>query len=249
MATDIKGTQGYADEAAQLLVRYESIAFVESHSTVLDFLPTKPCSVLDIGAGTGRDAAYFSETGHRVVAVEPTDALRIAAARLHPSPSIEWIADALPDLRSVVEREKLFDLAMLTAVWMHLDTSERARGMPILASLVRHGGTLIMSLRHGPVPAGRWMFDVSGEETIHLAQQERLRPVADFCTDSNPGSKQAGRCDLDPPGFQERWLECKAVKVPEQPVRRCCLHADRSGSGWPDQVDVRSAESGPPHRP
>jgi hypothetical protein len=31
-----------------------------------------------------------------------------------------------------------------------------------------------MSARHGPVPSGRRMFDVSGEETIRLASQEGL---------------------------------------------------------------------------
>jgi hypothetical protein len=34
---------------------------------------------------------------------------------------------------------------------------------------------MIMSLRHGPVPPGRRMFEVSAEETIALAQPLRLR--------------------------------------------------------------------------
>jgi hypothetical protein len=33
--------------------------------------------------------------GHRVVAVEPTAALRARAAILHPSPRIEWLDDSL----------------------------------------------------------------------------------------------------------------------------------------------------------
>jgi hypothetical protein len=38
-----------------------------------------------------------------------------------------------------------------------------------LASLVSDGGQVVMSLRHGPVPDQRRMFDVSAEETIALA--------------------------------------------------------------------------------
>jgi hypothetical protein len=34
-----------------------------------------------------------------------------------------------------------------------------------------------MTLRHGPVPAGRRMFEVSAEETIALAAHEGLTPV------------------------------------------------------------------------
>ena len=66
---------------------------------------------------------------------------------------------------------------MMTAVWMHLDDAERTRAMPVVASLMRPGGVLTMSLRHGPVPSGRRMFDVSGEETIQLAAPQGLACV------------------------------------------------------------------------
>jgi hypothetical protein len=36
------------------------------------------------------------------------------------------------------------------------------------------GGIVIMSLRHGPVPPGRRMFEVWAEETIALAQRSKL---------------------------------------------------------------------------
>jgi SAM-dependent methyltransferase len=93
---------------------------------------------------------------------------------LHPSPRIEWIDDSLPDLPVVSARAETFDLVMLTAVWMHLDTQHRQRGMPRVAALVRPGGVLLMTLRHGPVPAGRRMFDVMPEATVDLAQQSGL---------------------------------------------------------------------------
>ena len=86
----ISGTEGYSKEAEQLLVRYESYSFDDVHSDVLHLLPGIPGVVLDIGSGTGRDAAHFAKIGHRVVAVEPTDELRVPASRLHPSPSIDW---------------------------------------------------------------------------------------------------------------------------------------------------------------
>jgi hypothetical protein len=47
--------------------------------------------------------------------------------------------------------------------------------MPNLVALVRNGGVVILSLRHGPVPPGRRMFEVSAEETIALAQPLGLR--------------------------------------------------------------------------
>jgi SAM-dependent methyltransferase len=177
MPAQVSGTEGYADEAAELFRRYESFPAQEAHRAVLHLIPPAPAAVLDIGAGTGRDAAWFADMGHRVVAVEPTEAMRRGAVRLHPSASIEWLDDSLPELALLRGRGERFDLVMLTAVWMHLDAGERARAMPNVAALVGRPGRVIMTLRHGPVPLGRRMFEVTAEETIALAEKEGLQAI------------------------------------------------------------------------
>jgi protein-L-isoaspartate O-methyltransferase len=169
-----RGTEGYASEADTLVRQYESLSFADVHRHVLHLLPRPPADVLDIGAGTGRDAAGLADLGHLVTAVEPTAALRLRAQQLHPSPGIEWIDDSLPDLRAISSREGSFDMVMLTAVWMHLDAAERIRAMPVVAALLRPGGLMILTQRHGPVPAGRRMFDVPASETIALAEAHGL---------------------------------------------------------------------------
>jgi SAM-dependent methyltransferase len=186
----VSGTEGYAEEADELFKRYESIPAADAQRAILHLIPVAPCSVLDIGSGTGRDAAWFAAQGHRVVAVEPTDAMRLPAMALHPSPRIEWLNDSLPDLDLVLARGEKFDLVMLTAVWMHLDGEQRARAMPRLASLLRAGGVMIMKIRHGPVPAGRRMFEVCAEATIELAGMQDLQPVLNLRTES---SQEANR--------------------------------------------------------
>jgi SAM-dependent methyltransferase len=161
---------GYTAEADALAKQYESVRFADVHGPVLHLIPTVPSRVLDIGAGPGRDAAALSAMGHRVVAVEPVAAFRERAATLHPSTLIEWIDDGLPHLRALAGYSGSFDVAMLTAVWMHLDRSQRDQAMRRITELVRVDGLMIMSLRHGPVPTGRRMFEVSAEETIQLAR-------------------------------------------------------------------------------
>ena len=168
-AVQVSGTENHAEEAPELLKRYESISFADTHRSVMHLIPTEACRVLDIGAGTGRDAASFAARGHRVVAVEPTGEMRRGAIALHLSPLIEWVDDSLPDLANVRARGEQFDIVMLTAVWMHLDERQRRRAIPNVAALLRNGGVMIMTLRHGPVPPGRRMFEVSAEETIALA--------------------------------------------------------------------------------
>ena len=183
-SAQVSGTEGYAEEAEELFKLYENLPAADAHRAVLHLIPAAPGSILDIGAGTGRDAAWFAGMGHRVVAVEPTDAMRLPAMALHPSPRIEWLDDSLPDLALLRTRGERFDLVMLSAVWMHLDAEQRRQAMPNLAALVRAGGVMIMKIRHGPVPAGRRMFEVSSEETIALAQTQGLHPVLDVRTES-----------------------------------------------------------------
>jgi SAM-dependent methyltransferase len=190
MSAPVSGTEGYAEQAEDLFRRYEGIAAADAHRAIRHLIPTPPCRVLDIGSGTGRDAAWFASLGHRVVAVEPTDALRLSAMALHPSPQVEWFDDSLPDLALLRSRGETFDLVMLTAVWMHLDEPQRRRAMPNLAALARVNGTVIMKVRHGPVPPGRRMFEISPEETIELARAYGLHPVLNLRTES---SQEANR--------------------------------------------------------
>ena len=68
------------------------------HAPVLDLLPDSAGCILDVGAGTGRDAAWFAANGHNVVAVEPFAQLRAAGQERQRSPDIRWMNDTLSAL-------------------------------------------------------------------------------------------------------------------------------------------------------
>jgi 2-polyprenyl-3-methyl-5-hydroxy-6-metoxy-1,4-benzoquinol methylase len=172
-----KSTAGYSEQADDLAAQYESVRFADVHGPALHLLPTVPSRILDIGAGTGRDAAALAAMGHRVVAVEPVAAFRTKAQTVHSSPLVEWVDDSLPDLERLAGQNEPFDVALLTAVWMHLDEPQRHRAMRRMTDLVRGGGLMLMTLRYGPIPEGRRMFEVSAEETIQLARAEHWHLV------------------------------------------------------------------------
>ncbi|WP_354641545.1 class I SAM-dependent methyltransferase [Kitasatospora camelliae] len=163
------GAVGYREAAQELAEQYEAVSFEQVHGEVLHLLPGTPSRVLDVGAGTGRDAAALAARGHRVVAVEPTLELRV-----HRNGGFRWLSDALPELPSVAGE---FDLVLVTAVWMHLELGEREAAMRRLAGLLASGGRMLLMLRHGPVPVGRRMFEVSADETVALARQFGLAEV------------------------------------------------------------------------
>ncbi|MFD9485129.1 class I SAM-dependent methyltransferase [Streptomyces sp. NPDC059991] len=175
MNDTVAGTQGYGADADALAEQYESVTFEEVHGGLLHLYPASPVRALDLGAGTGRDAAALARLGHTVTAVEPTAELRLHGERLHPEPALTWLDDALPDVPVLTGLGERFDLILLTAVWMHLDAAERARGMRAVAALLAPGGTLAMTVRSGPVPSGRRMFDVPEAETLALSEAAGLR--------------------------------------------------------------------------
>lgn len=140
----------YAREAPHLVQSFEAVSSGDVYAHLAHLLPEHPARFLDIGAGTGRDAAWFAEQGHSVLAVEPTDYLRATGMALHPSPRITWLSDTLPNLKHTLARGEIFDRVIVCAVWQHLRIEERARAMPALARLLAPNGLLIMVLRHEP---------------------------------------------------------------------------------------------------
>jgi SAM-dependent methyltransferase len=238
MATGANGTRGYAENAESLVRAWRELSFAEIHRPILHLLPTIPSNVLDIGAGIGTDAAALAAMGHNVVAVEPVDEFRAAGMELHQSQKIEWLDDSLPELAIVRSTKVTFDLVMLTAVWMHLDEDERRRAMPNVCSLLGDGGLLIMSLRHGPIPPGRRMFDVSAEETIGLVRGQGLLPVLEARTES---AQQANRDN----GVSWTWIALvkeSAFRDGERNDRdRFC--SSRVGGGSTEHIPCQAIEA------
>lgn len=170
----VPGTAGYAEQADDLVDSYESVVFDDLYRPLMELLP-EGGRALDVGAGTGRDAAALADRGFQVRAVEPTAELRSHAQRIHPNRGIVWTDDSLPDLAVVHSSGERFDLVLMTAVWMHLDESERRRAMPRVAELLAPGGRIFMTVRKGPVPAGRRMFAVPIDPLVVQAQAVGLK--------------------------------------------------------------------------
>lgn len=191
-------TLAYSEKAEALARQYESVSFEDVHADVLDLLPPPPARALDIGAGTGRDAAALSARGYQVTAIEPTAEFRAIGQSLHENAAIAWMDDALPHLSDVPGS---FDLIMLSAVWMHLDADERRQAMARVAGMLRDDGVMVLSLRHGPIPPGRIMFEVTPAETVALAEANGLHRLY---AGTRPGR-------LDQPGV---WWDRLAFRRP-----------------------------------
>ncbi|WP_157386312.1 class I SAM-dependent methyltransferase [Rhizobium leguminosarum] len=154
---------------------YESISFDEVHRNILDLLPEPPAAVLDIGAGSGRDAAALCVRGYVVTAVEPAKMLREEAARLHRELPIEWIEDSLPLLRRMGNRQ--FDLILISAVWMHLTKSTRRSAVHRLGRLLKPGGRVVVTFREGPADPIRAFSPVRLGEVLADSQSAGIQVI------------------------------------------------------------------------
>ena len=173
--SNLQAIATYSRDAEAFAATYEAIAFEAAHQDLLAWIPEQPVRVLDVGAGSGRDAAWFAARGHRIVAVEP-------ARMLHPGAGIDWRAGALPDLGCLSAADGVFGLVWLSAVWMHLEPGARLGALRRLAELLAPEGRMVLTLRQGPSPANRPMFPARAEDLAEMAQDCGLRVVGQHAT-------------------------------------------------------------------
>jgi len=164
----------YSQRADEFFANYNTLDPSDFYGPLLTHLPAPPATILDIGAGTGRDAGFFAQRGYHVIAVEPAAGFRERASRVHSHPQIRWLDDRLPLLTTVRAQQLTADAIWLSAVWMHVAPKHRPTAFDGLVSLLGSHAKLMFSLRIGPAPADRPMFATSSAELITLGSQRGL---------------------------------------------------------------------------
>ncbi len=183
----------YDGQADMLAERYEAVSSERMLGEVLPVIPDGSGSklALDVGAGTGRDAAWLTSLGYEVVAAEPAAGMRRIAAEKHRSHGVRWVSDALPSLDHVHGLGLAYDLVLLSAVWQHVAPADRPRAFRKLATLMKPGGVLVMTLRNGPAPPAMQMHPTSTTEIEGLARAHGLEVLR-----VAPSSDQGGRAGV-----------------------------------------------------
>ena len=214
----------YNAAASRLFDGYERIPFGSVHRQVADLLPEASGNVLDVGAGSGRDAAWFAEQGHSVVAVEPSSRMREAGSARHKSSKIRWLDDRLPALDKLLQTKSSFDLVWVSAVWHHLPASQRHRAFRKLVSVLSPGGSMMISLRQGPSAPGRPMSPATSAEIEVLARRHGLQVIR--ATKSNDASGRKGV------SWEAVWLQLPDDGTGALPLLRHVVLNDQKSSTY-----------------
>jgi len=163
----------YDKNAEEVARRYESVPGGISDFFRFVFAPGD--SVLEIGSGSGRDAARLLALGVHVHAVEPSAGLRHRAAALHPELSGRLFEGKLPsDLPPSVAGP--YDGVILSAVIMHIPDAELFDAALAVSERLKDGGKLLLStpLERGDTPAGSDRDESGRLMILRPASQVRL---------------------------------------------------------------------------
>jgi len=176
----------YNNSVKEITRQYLSLSFEDVHSHwthhLQSALKKQNAAILDVGAGAGRDVSYIAKlaaqyssdtSSQNIYAVEPAIEMMKVGQATTQNQNVHWLQDALPSLDKTTKLEISFDLILLSAVWMHIAPSNRARSMRKLANLLKPGGKIVISLKFGMTKEEqqeRSTYDVSVEEVERLAQ-------------------------------------------------------------------------------
>ncbi len=136
----------YTDHAADIARRYESVVSPVERYFAQAFTPG--ARVLDVGCGSGRDAARLLASGYDAYGIEPVEALRQAAVAVHPELAGRIGEGGLPRTGDAFGGE--FDGILCSAVLMHVPDTDLLDAALAIRQLLKSGGRLLLS-----IPASR----------------------------------------------------------------------------------------------
>ena len=172
--------------------RYSSGQFEEIHHNLLRHLPRSGTTVLDVGAGIGRDAVALATRGYLVTAVEPSLSLQRWGREHYPQNGVVWVADQLPRLSSLDALAGSFEFILCSAVLIHLAPDQIDDSFRTFARLLTAGGRLGVSVRDAiATDLPTVFFDHDDATLIAAAKDATLIPIA-----SAPSCDALGRPDV-----------------------------------------------------
>lgn len=180
--------ESYTAQAESLCAVYNSLKTEDVLPGIADVLPVVSSShrkALDLGCGSGRDAFWLAARGFSVVGVDASiGMIRRAWDHKQSGSAITYIEDDIPALNRVRARDGRYAFFLMSAVWMHLNPVERAETIRFMAEHAYKNATAYITLRHGPSPEGRPMFETSIAEFRDLVADQGgrihvLPPVED----------------------------------------------------------------------
>jgi len=203
-----KTIEYYETHAAELAGRYEGADVEGLHERLLSTFPPRT-RLLEIGCGSGRDAAFLIGRGYQVDCVEASPGMAARADKIHPELRGHI---SLGQWGSAREEVKLkggpYDGVYAIAALMHLTDEAIPRALNRVHAILRTGGRFFFSVPLSRPDLSSSGFDSEGRYYLLLNQEQWLAFVeAAGFRDINffTSSDGLGRINI-------KWLTCIARK-------------------------------------
>ncbi len=170
----------YENNAKHLSQRYESANVDNIHALLLKTFPSKSY-LLEIGCGSGRDAAFMHGNGYDVLAIDGSREMIAEAKRCHPELVGRLEVIKIPD--ELHFELSSFDGVYCIATLMHLDKSEIDQTIEKVAMILKAGSKFLFSVSvqrddlddHGKDEKGRHFTTMTEFEWIKCCEKYGLQ--------------------------------------------------------------------------
>lgn len=159
----------YENEASRTAANYEAVDFRRVIDRVLAQGP-EGAKVLDVGCGSGRDAAYVMSRGFEVTGIDASKNIIDEAVRHHPELSGMLLRHRLPE--PLPFDDGVFDVALAMAVLMHLTREDARRALCEVARVTRPGGIVAYSVSIQRPGLDSDCLDAKGRHFVSLSSEE-----------------------------------------------------------------------------
>lgn len=153
--------RAYNASAQAYYSKTNSLHTYTGHQNIIDVFISKlrGNSVLDAGAGSCRDAAYFLKKGLQVEAIDLSINLLLVSSNSCPN-SIK----RLMDVRNLAYTNNVFDGIWCSAVLLHLDRNDLITALKEFHRVLKPNGILHLSLKEGE---GQYKIFVSHDPELY----------------------------------------------------------------------------------
>ena len=135
--------------------------WAQDYDFYLPLAGVRPCSVLDLGCGTGTLCCALAKRGHRVTGVDPAAAL-LAVARSKPhAAQVEWVESSAQSYKS----QRRFDLIVMTghAFQVLLTDADALAALETMRGHLKERGRIAFETRN---PRVDWVGEWSGRQRL-----------------------------------------------------------------------------------
>jgi SAM-dependent methyltransferase len=139
----------YDAHAREMSARYETANLSHLHGLLLRHLPGKGASILELGCGSGRDAAFLHANGYEVTAVDASAGMVAEVTRIHPELSGRVSCAAIPFPSDSPLLRRTFDAVVSIGMFMHLPDAGLSDTVLQIRRMLRPGGVLFVDVSVG----------------------------------------------------------------------------------------------------